>query len=138
MTKVKRYQICGNNRLYGHWAMAWSCVLCRCPSRALFAQQRLLFFFSNIWDGNESQNHRAESVYLLCKRGPRCPNTEKSNQSPISIKGGNSPRQPTKGSAFYIKLSEVAPPPLVQKHLTKFSLIFSCFAFQKKAIGCDI
>ena len=90
-------------------------------------------FFSNIWDRDESQNHWAESVYLLCKRGPQCPNTEKSNQSPISIKGGNSPRQPTKGSAFYIKLSEVAPPaPPVQKHLTKFSLIFSCSAFQNE------
>ena len=91
-------------------------------------------YSSNTWDGNMSQNHRAESVYLLCKRGPQCRNTEKSNQSPISIKGGNSPRQPTKGSAFYIKLSEVAPPspPPVQKHLTKFSLIFSCSAFQNE------
>ena len=79
-------------------------------STSLFCNKCFISIKCPIRAGNENQNHpSAENVYLLCKRGRRCPNTEKTNQSPISIKGGNSPQQPTKGSPFYIKLSEVAP-----------------------------
>ena len=99
---------------------------------------RLVFPFSRNSIIVESQNHRAESAYLLCKRGRRCRNTEKSNQSPISIKGGIHPGGSNKGESKECSLHQTVKSRslLLQKHLTKFSRIFSCFAFQKEAIGC--